>query len=398
MSNEELRQDVRAWLAENWTDDAQRPGFNRAAWLRKVHDARWLAPRWPAEHGGRALADEQARIVESEFKAAGAPGGNADRVNIPANTLLEFGQEPLKQRLLAGMLTGEIQFCLLYSEPNAGSDLASVRTRADRDGDSYIVNGQKVWTSGARTADYGLLIARTNWDAPKHKGLSFFFCPMKQPGIDIRPLHQITGESHFNEVFIDNAVVPADHLIGKEGEGWRVLQTALAYERVLMGEGAAERRKGVEGESRADLIALARAYGKLSDPVIRQEIANAIAYRRLNELNALRAKTEMAADKSSASPIMSLSKLAMSRVLHNNARVMTLIIGAEAMLDGAEHPAAAETNYRALYAYINSIGGGTDQIQRNIIGERVLGLPREAEPDRDIPFRDSLAVKGAQPK
>jgi alkylation response protein AidB-like acyl-CoA dehydrogenase len=396
IGNEALQEEVTAWLDANW-DTAAKKSKHRGdeglkGWLDQVLQARWSAPRWPLEWFGRGLSNDQAKIVEHAFAKVGAPGTGQDRSHLSANTLLAYGLDGLKRELLPLFLTGQISNCLLYSEPGAGSDLAAVRCRAERQGDQWIVNGQKVWTSGARTANYGLLIARTNWDVPKHKGLSFFFIPMRQPGITIRPLHQITGDAHFNEVFLDNAIVPAGNLLGAEGEGWKVLQTALAYERLLMGEGAGERRQGSHKDNRVNLVTMARNAGCLGDPLIRQEIARVSSYRQLNNLNLARAKAEMAQGTSSS--IMSLGKLAMSRILHEEARLMTQILGAASMLDGAENPLPADVNYRAFNAYMTSIGGGTDQIQRNIIGERVLGLPREVELDRDVPFRESRAVTG----
>ncbi|MCR5880214.1 acyl-CoA dehydrogenase family protein [Phenylobacterium sp. J367] len=276
--------------------------------------------------------------------------------------------------------------CLLYSEPGAGSDLAGVRTRADRQGDQFVINGQKVWTSYAASADYGMLIARTNWEVPKHRGISFFFLPMKQPGVEVRPLRQITGESQFNEVFFTDAHCPEENLLGELGEGWGVLQTALAYERSAMGEAARGPRSGVPEGSGEPLIALAREAGMLGDPLIRQEIARVIGLKKLNALNAARAKADL--KQGTSSPLMSLGKLAMSRILHEEARVRTLILGAGSLLEGPEHPRADDANFLTLNAYFTSIGGGTDQIQRNIIGERVLGLPKEPEVDRHIPFRE----------
>lgn len=383
-SQEALRDEVRAWLHANW------PGRDPEAphgWLAKVVEGRWAVPRWPAVWMGRDLDDEHARIVESEFAAVGAPGAGQDRTNLWANTLLARGTDALKEKLVLPLLRGEVGMCLLYSEPGAGSDLASVRTRADRQGDHFRVNGQKVWTSFAATADYGMLIARTDWDAPKHKGIGFFFLPMKQPGVQVRPLRQITGESQFNEVFLTDAVCPQENLLGEATDGWGVLQTALAYERSAMGEAARGPRRGMGQSAPADdpLIALAREAGAMEDPVLRQEIAKVVILKRLNALNATRAKADMRQGTSSS--LMSLGKLAMSRILHEEARVRTLILGAESLLDGPDHPRADDTNFLTLNAYFTSIGGGTDQIQRNIIGERVLGLPKEPEIDRDVPFR-----------
>ncbi len=395
-TNDDLRAALRAWLADHWDSDKHcarsNPEGGRRAWLAQVFAARWAVPRWPVAWWGRDMTNEQAKIVEAEFARVGAPGAGQDRTNIAANTLLTHGQDALKSALLPELLTGNASICLLYSEPGAGSDLASLRTRAERRGEDWVVNGQKVWTSGARLADYGLLVARTDWDAPKHQGISFFLLPMKQPGIDIRPIHQITGDSHFNEVFFDDAVVPGANLLGPVNGGWKVLQTALAYERLVMGDGAGERRQGSRPDNRAAMIALAREAGRLGDPVLRQDLARAIAYRKLNALNTARAKAELA--QGGASPLLSLGKLAMSRILHEDARVMTEILGPASLLDGPDFPRAGDVNYRAFNAYMTSIGGGTDQIQRNIIAERVLGLPREPELDRDVPFRTSRAVTG----
>jgi alkylation response protein AidB-like acyl-CoA dehydrogenase len=233
-----------------------------------------------------------------------------------------------------------------------------------------------------------MLIARTNWDVPKHAGISFFFMPMKQPGVEIRPLRQITNEAHFNQIFITDARIPADNLLGKPESGWRVLQTALAYERSVMGEGARGARSGAAAaaqQGEEELIALAREAGVLHDPVLRQDLARAIAYKKLNAMNTARAKAELA--QGTSSPIMSLGKLAMSRILHEEARLRTTMLGAASLLEGPHHPRSEDANFLSLNAYFTSIGGGTDQIQRNIIGERVLGLPKEPEVDRDIPFR-----------
>jgi alkylation response protein AidB-like acyl-CoA dehydrogenase len=390
-ADDALRDEVAAWLKANWDPSLRSggqwgdPGAYKG-WLARVVEARWAAPRWPTDWFGRGLPDAQARIIEREFAKVGAPGTGQDRTNLWANTLLAKGTPELKAKLVGPLLRGEVGMCLLYSEPGAGSDLAGIRTRADRQGDHFIVNGQKVWTSSAATADYGMLIARTDWDVPKHMGISFFFCPMKQPGIEVRPLRQITNESHFNEVFITDAVVPAENLLGELNTGWAVLQTALAYERSVMGEGARGPRSGVaEAKGEEPLIALAREAGVLGDPVLRQDIARVIAYKRLNALNTARAKADLA--QGTSSPVMSLGKLAMSRILHEEARVRTAILGAGSLLEGPDHPRAEDANFLTLNAYFTSIGGGTDQIQRNIIGERVLGLPKEPEVDRDVPFR-----------
>ena len=382
MTDDDIRTEVRQWLAQNWD-----PGADRTGWTQRVFDAGWSAPSWEPEWGGRGLSDPQSRIVAAEFAAVGAYGTGADRADMLACTIHDLGTEEQKLRLIPPSVRGETRWCLLYSEPGAGSDLAGLRTRADRDGDDWVVNGQKVWTSFAAHADYGLLVARTDWDAPKHKGISFFIFPMRQAGVEVRPIHQITGESEFNEVFITDARVPHANLVGEPGGGWSVLQLALAHERRLMGDLARTSKSSGELKPDADsLIGMARAAGRLADSHIRQEIAVAEGYAAVNRWNTLRAKNTR--DKAEAATLLSLGKIAMSRILHETARVQTAIVGPEAMLCGPDNPTGDAVTFRTLNAYFTSIGGGTDQIQRNIVGERVLGLPREPEPYRDTAFRD----------
>ena len=381
-TDDEVRAEVRQWLADNWD-----PSIDRAEWGRRVFDAGWSVPSWEPQWWGRGLTDAQSRIVSAEFDSVGAPGSGHDRSDMLACTLHDLGTEEQKRRLIPPSLRGETRWCLLYSEPGAGSDLAGLHTRADRDGDDWIVNGQKVWTSFATKADYGLLVARTDWDVPKHRGVSFFIFPMRQAGVEIRPIHQITGESEFNEVFITDARVPHANLVGEPGGGWPVLQLALAYERRLMGDLARTSKSSGELKPDADsLIGMARAAGKLSDSFIRQQIAVAEGYATVNRWNTQRAKAT--GDRVEAATLLALGKIAMSRILHQTARVQTEIVGPEAMLTGPDNPAGDAVTFRTLNAYFTSIGGGTDQIQRNIVGERVLGLPKEPEPYKDTPFRD----------
>ncbi|MCB0930348.1 MAG: acyl-CoA dehydrogenase family protein [Mycobacterium sp.] len=381
-TNEAVRAEVRQWLADNWD-----PALERTDWSRRVFDAGWAAPSWEPQWGGRGLTDPQSRIVAAEFAHVGARGTGQDRSDLLACTIHDLGTEEQKQRLIPPSVRGETRWCLLYSEPGAGSDLAGLRTRADRDGADWIVSGQKVWTSFAKAADYGLLIARTDWDVPKHKGISFFIFPMRQPGVEVRPIHQITGESEFNEVFITEARVPDANLVGEAGGGWAVLQLALAYERRLMGDLARTARASRDLRPDADsLITMARSAGKLTDSYLRQEIARAEAYSAVNRWNTQRAKATR--DRVEAATLLALGKIAMSRILHTTARVQTEIVGPESMLTGPENPVGDAVTFRTLNAYFTSIGGGTDQIQHNIVGERVLGLPKEPEPFKDKPFRE----------
>ena len=388
---EELRQEVADWLATNWSGERS-PDF-----LEKVVDAKWAAPSWPVEWFGRGLTPEVAQVVAQEFDKVGAPGAGQDVTNLWANTVLAFGSDELRQEHLRDLMLGRTNMCLLYSEPGAGSDLASVQTRADRDGDEWIVNGQKVWTSSGRNADFAFLIARTDWDVPKHRGLSFFFLPMKQDGVEVRALRQATGDSRFNEVFLTDARVSNANMLGDLGKGWSTLQTALAYERAVMGESASRRKKDSDNEAvrSADdeahapvpdlsLVDLARDMGKLDDPNTRQQLMALRSLVLVNRWNGQRAKAEL--EQGTSSSIVSLGKLAMSRILHTAGSLQAEILGAEALLAGEDSPRAADATYAMLNAFFTSIGGGTDQIQRNIIGERVLGLPREPEVDKGLPF------------
>jgi alkylation response protein AidB-like acyl-CoA dehydrogenase len=383
--------DAQQFLAQHWS-----PAVDRRAWLALVIDEGWAALRWPREWYGRGLSDDEAKEVEAVFAEAGAPGPGQDITNLWAGTMLAAGSDELKQRFLKPLLLDEVAMCLLYSEPGAGSDLAGIRTSAVRDGDEWVVNGQKVWTSGARGADYGMLIARTDWDQPKHRGITFFWFPMKQDGVEVRPLRQMTGDARFNEVFITDGRVPDSHRLGDLGKGWWVLQTALAYERAAMGATRRGPSTGVMGATAAShgripmadvsLLDLARRTGKADDPAVRQRLMKLHCDRTVNDWNAERAKAVMKAGGSS--PLASLGKLAFSQILHQAGRLQGHLLGIEGTLDGDEFPTSRDHNYSQMNAYFFSIGGGTDQIQRNIIGERILGLPKEPEVDRDLPFRD----------
>ncbi len=383
MTDDVVRDEVRQWLAANWD-----PGMDRGRWAQLVFDAGWAVPSWePRVVGPRP--DRSPIPNRGSGIRRGRRAGDRSRPREPVRdcTLHDLGTDEQKRRLIPPSIRGETKWCLLYSEPGAGSDLAGLRTRADRDGDQWVVNGQKVWTSFAKTADYGLLVARTDWDVPKHNGISFFMFPMRQAGVEIRPIHQITGESEFNEVFITDAKVPHENLVGEPGGGWSVLQVALAYERRLMGDLARTSRSASKPQADSDsLVAMARNAGNLGDSHIRQEIARVEGYAAVNRWNTQRAKATT--DRAEAATLLALGKIAMSRILHETARVQTEIVGPESMLTGPDNPVGDAVTFRTLNAYFTSIGGGTDQIQRNIVGERVLGLPKEPEPYRNTAFRE----------
>jgi alkylation response protein AidB-like acyl-CoA dehydrogenase len=391
-----LRAQVRAWLQENWN-----PEIDPAEWRKIAVDSGWAFCTWPTEYYGRGVAPELAHIVEAEFDRvrAGSPAfgpAHDPWADFMGHAMLAHGSEAMKRTILPKLLRGELgQGVLLYSEPGAGSDLGGLQTRADRDGDGYVINGQKIWSSGAFTADWGMLVARTNWDVPKHRGISYFLFPIRingevQKGIDIRPIKQMTGDTHFNEVFFTGAWCPAENLIGEENDGWRVLQTALTQERISMGRMFREAEildTSPVTTGAADLIELAREANKNGDPVIRQMIAQMHTWRLVQNWTNQRAADEIKAGGSSS--LASLSKLANSRILHGSGTLLRYLSGPAALLyDYDDRADRSSPNAVAMGAFVNSVGGGSDQIQRNIIGERILGLPRSPEPDRDLPFRD----------
>ncbi|HEU5265350.1 MAG TPA: acyl-CoA dehydrogenase family protein, partial [Jatrophihabitans sp.] len=231
--SEDIRVQVRQWLAGNWD-----PELPREEWQRRVVESGWAAPTWPIEYFGRGLGTEARKIVNEEFERVGATGTGMDVLNLYANTILAHGSKEQKDAFVRPLAFGEHRGCLLYSEPGAGSDLAALQTRADRDGDEWVITGQKVWTSNAREATHGMLVARSDWDVPKHRGITFFWFPMRQAGVVVRPIHQVTGGAEFNEVFLDGARVPDANRLGEVNEGWRTLQTALGFERLIMGAAA----------------------------------------------------------------------------------------------------------------------------------------------------------------
>jgi alkylation response protein AidB-like acyl-CoA dehydrogenase len=276
------------------------------------------------------------------------------------------------------MLRGDEIWCQLFSEPGAGSDLAGLRTRAVRDGDEWILNGQKVWTSGAHYSDFGLLLARTDIDAPKHRGITAFILDMKLPGIEVRPLRQITGASHFNEVFFTDVRMPADAQLGPLNEGWRVANTMLANERSMIGGGGG--RVGYR-----DLIELARASGSSNDPLLRQELAR--SYTRMQIIKWLGWRARSRKD-GGMGPETSVLKLAASRKLELDGDLVLALQGAPAMLSDADAMYDGYWQQQFLMQWSSRIGGGTEQVQRNVIGERVLGLPGEPRTDKTLPFKE----------
>jgi alkylation response protein AidB-like acyl-CoA dehydrogenase len=369
----------RSFVPGEMSPDAEREHTEACQkWQRTLYEGGWAGITWPLEAGGRGGAGWQQRIFnEEQAKFDVAVGAFAVGIGMAGPTIIAWGTEEQKRRYLPPMLKGEEIWCQLFSEPGAGSDLAGLRTRAVNDGDEWVVNGQKVWTSGAHYSDFGLLLARTDLDAPKHKGITAFVLDMRAPGIDVRPLRQITGASHFNEVFFTDVRVPESAQLGPRNEGWRVANTMLSNERALIGSGG---RVGFR-----DLVELARASGSNDDPVLRQELAR--SYTRLQLIKWLGWRARSRKDQG-LGPEASVLKLAASRRLEADGDLVLALQGAPAMLADADARSNGYWQQQFLMQWSSRIGGGTEQVQRNVIGERVLGLPGEPRVDKTLPFRE----------
>jgi alkylation response protein AidB-like acyl-CoA dehydrogenase len=405
-TQEDVRAEVKQWLADNWD-----PDLALLDWRRKLVESGWATPTWPAEWYGRGLPGWADPIVHEEFSAIGAVGpAVGGGMGLAAPTLLAHASDDLKRRVLPRALTGEDTWCQLFSEPTNGSDLAGLATHAERDGDEWVVNGQKLWSTSAHHADLGLLLARTDPDVPKHRGISYFVLPMHQPGVEVRPVHQMNEHSSFNEVFLSDARVPADNLVGSPGDGWRIAMTTLAFERqfatvrarsTVKATGRAAEEAAAEAEEyyktyawypqragRADLVQqVAELEHRTDDPIARQEMAGLVALRRAHEWTARRAQAARAAGRAPGSE-GSLGKLAASRVAQASARTHSLLAGADGQLRHGDSILGGVITEVLLSVPAQSIAGGTDEIQHNIIGEKVLDLPREPSVDRDIPYRE----------
>ena len=375
-AEEAFRDELREWLAAN--NPGREPAGDEAAfqfrlaWQRKLHDAGWAGVSWPKEYGGRgATLVEQAIFNEEVVRARTPSVANVLALAMGGPTVIAHGTEEQKQRYLRQMWRGDIVACQLFSEPGAGSDLAGVQTKAVRDGDEWIVTGQKVWTSGAHLSAIGEIMCRTDPDAPKHKGLSYFLMDMEQDAVQVRPLRQITGESEFNELFIEEARIPHANMIGAEGDGWAVAITTLMHERATLAFGLqvsvqialrelidnAHETRGENGRVATD------------DPVVRQHLAQLLIESEVLRLNAYRGLSAVMRS-GVPGPEGSLGKWHWSEVNQSLTEVAMEIAGPRAML------ADDNWTYRFLRSRANSIEGGTTEILKNIVAERVLGLPR----------------------
>jgi alkylation response protein AidB-like acyl-CoA dehydrogenase len=405
---ETVRAEARAWLEANWD-----PNLGLLEWRNKLIDSGWGAPHWPKEWHGRGLPVGMVPIVDEEMDRVGAVGVAKMGIRtLAAATILAHGTDLHKKKFLRRILTGEDTWCQLFSEPGSGSDLAGALTRAERRGNKWIVNGQKVWNTSAHKADWGLLLARTNLDLPKHKGLAYFILNMRQPGVEVHPLKQMNGHASFNQVFFTDAEVEPEMMLLEDGDGWKIATTTLMHER----RGADGMRRNAEVPKRPEriyqeaaeeaaialqpytwypqrtgrvdlLIERAKATGKNTDPVIRQEIAKVLVMAKSAEWTARRARVSQEQGRPQG-PEGSLGKLAASYVARAAARTHTMISGADAMLTGKDSPLEGVIAEILVSTPAISIAGGTDEIQKNIISERVLNMPKEPRTDVDRPFRD----------
>jgi alkylation response protein AidB-like acyl-CoA dehydrogenase len=372
-----FRDELRDWLEANHPGpepegDVAGFGFRRA-WQRRLHEDDWAGVSWPKEYGGRGATLVEQAIYNEELARAQAPStANVLGLAMGGPTVIAHGTEEQKRRYLEPILSADEIWCQGFSEPEAGSDLASLKTRAVRDGGDWVVTGQKVWTTLAHHAKWCMLVARTDPDAPRHKGLTYFLMDMEQDAVQVRPLRQITGEAEFNELFIEEARIPNENIIGGEGNGWAVAITTLMHERATLAFGLQIRVKVTLGE----LLAEARESGAADDPVIRDRLAQLYIESEVLRLNALRGLSAIMRT-GVPGPEGSLGKWQWAEV---NQHLMELAMEIEGpysqFADGSEYSLGGDWQYQFLRTRANSIEGGTTDILRNIVAERVLGLPK----------------------
>jgi len=409
LSIEEIRAEVEAWLDENWDES-----LSVGEWWDRLGPSGYAHPMLAPNAYGKGYSQSQAAAVMAimaDREVMGPPTGLGRMLAAP--TIATHGTQEQVDEFLPSIMDGSVGWCQLFSEPGAGSDLAGLTCKAERDGDEWVITGQKVWTSGGQIADMGMLIARTDPNAPKHKGITYFAFDMHQPGVTVRPLTEMTGRALFNEVFIDEARVPHANIIGEENMGWSVANTTLMFERASLGSAgkspASAAGSGVRsvrnepvtkfnrrtaGEGGVPplgiglwqyLVNAAEKSGRNTDPVLRQELVKLWSTIEVNRLSIQRAKDPK--QRTGAEP--NIGKLVMSDLFRTFREVGLSVIGADGMLTGeSDTQSGGAVSEIAMFSPGPSIYGGTDQIQRNIIGERVLGLPREPGPGKDTPFSD----------
>lgn len=381
---EKTRNEFRAWLRDNlpertaWkrlenSDDLPARIAFLKDWQRKLYEARWVAVHWPAEYGGRdGSILEHLAVTEELLRAEAPPLINAHSISISGPTLLGFGTAEQKARYLPKLLSADEVWCVGFSEPNAGSDLASLRTRAERDGDDWVLNGQKVWTTYANQSNFGLFLVRTDPTAPNHKGLSALIVPIPSPGLEVRPLREMTGENDFNEVFLDNARVPSGNLVGEVNKGWQVIMTALGHERgTLLLVDRVRMRQHI-----ARLLRLVHRQEQGADPLVRQQVAQLYTEVEIMGLHCFKIMGDIEQHRPGTdASVLKLFGSELAQRLHDFALAVE---GPYAQLwgDGARAFDEGEWQYSWLLARALTIASGTSEVQRNIIAQRLLGLPR----------------------
>jgi len=369
--------EVKAWLEENWD-----PELTVAEWWERLGTAGWAAPTLPVGSYGKGLSRGDAVLVQqaiADHGALGAPGGLG--LLLAAPTIATHGTPEQVEEYVRPIVTGQRAWCQLFSEPGAGSDLAGLQAKAEQDGEEWIVNGQKVWTSGGQVADLGMLIARTDVDVPKHRGMTAFIIPMDLPGLEVRPIRQMSGGASFNEVFFTDVRVADSMRLGAEGDGWRVALTTLGFERDHS-DGSGGSRVGGGWQQ---LLATARAMGVTADPATRRALTDAYIGDRVETFVNRRA-AELARG-GTPGPEGSLGKLIWTEGMRRTSDVISRVLGPALIADTGEWGTYAWGEH-VLGAPGYRIAGGSDEVQRNIIAERVLGLPAELRVDKDIPFKD----------
>ncbi len=393
-----LRQNLpEAWAEAVEEGDQQtvlalRDELDNVDFVRQLGKSGWVAPDWDPAYGGRGLTRDQARQAINtldEWEVPRTPRGSG--LPLAAPTILQWSDEATKRRFLPPLATGEERWCQLFSEPGAGSDLASLATTAVRDGDDWVVNGQKVWTTMGHQAEFAMLLARTDPDQPKHKGITYFGMPMDAPGVEVRPLINMAGQLEFNEIFLTEVRVPDAYRISPVGEGWGATHTTLGAERFALSGTKKKKRRAKDeilgGKTIDQVIALATDLGLNQNPYWRQRLATEWTNQRLLRLTSQRSRANAAMGKT-AGPEGSISKIAKASY-NQSLQVLAMdLLGASATAWTQDNQAPASFVEEFLRTRANSIEGGTSEIQRNIVGERVLGLPREPDQFRGAPWRE----------
>jgi alkylation response protein AidB-like acyl-CoA dehydrogenase len=358
-------------------------------WYPVFADTGLVVPTWLPEHGGLGIGNDVAREIETVLAPLRLTRLNPLGINNTAAALFSHGTEEQRLRFLPPIVRNEEKWCQLFSEPGAGSDLASLATRAVRDGDDWVISGQKVWTTWADEADFGILLARTDPDLPKHQGITYFLLDMHQPGVEVRPLRQITGDREFNEVFLDGARVPDAHRVGERGDGWRVSASTLSSERQMVSGSGSGGMGRLGGSSAERLISLAKETGQWDDPVVRHRVMHVWAQEQIRGWTNARVRAALSAGQSpgAASSIGKVHQATLNLEIQD---LMVDLVGTTAVAwpSTADEDALPREVQGWMRSLANGTEGGTTDINKNILGERVLGLPKEPDPWKGKPWKD----------